>query len=216
MFRLRVVCEMGSLLLEIRSPQAYRLSNKPRTMACISVNVAKQIVLRPPRLLHVRHIRCTARDPEQGSPPAAAARPTSPAGRAHPPGGAAPATACLNGWPARKHTTRRAGMAAAAPVLGLRPTRARLAHTCHVPKRRRMTGSPCCKLALIVVRMASTAASAVAVVDPSSWAIRCTISAFLIVRCSVFLVDVRRVWQSAVDPVDVAGVLLAWQARYPH
>jgi hypothetical protein len=36
------------------------------------------------------------------------------------------------------------------------------------------------------------------------------------VRCSVFLVDVRRVWQSAVDPVDVAGVLLAWQARYPH
>src|SRR5262249_18836788 len=108
-------------------------------------------------------------------------------------GGAGRARACLNGWPARKRTTRRAGMAAAAPVLGLRPTGARLARTCHVPKQRRMTGSPCCKLALIVVRMASTAASALAVVDPSSWAIRCTISAFLIVRCSVFLVDVRRV-----------------------
>src|SRR5262249_22725394 len=109
-------------------------------------------------------------------------------------GEAAPATACLNGWPARKRTTRRAGLAAAAPVLGLRPTPARLARTCHVPKQCRMTGSPCCKLALIVVRMASTAASALAVVDLSSWAIRYTISAFLIVRCSVFLVDVRRVW----------------------
>ena len=41
--------------------------------------------------------QCPARDPEQGSTPAAAARPGSPAGRAHPPGGAAPATACLNG-----------------------------------------------------------------------------------------------------------------------
>src|SRR4029450_5233121 len=79
-----------------------------------------------------------------------------------------------------------------------------------------MTVSPCCKRSLSVARMASTAAAAVAVVDPSSWAIRCTISAFLIVRCSVFLVEVRRVWQSAGAPVEVAGVLLAWQARYPH
>jgi hypothetical protein len=31
------------------------------------------------------------------------------------------------------------------------------------------------------------------VVHPSSWAIRCIISAFLIVRCSVFVADVRRV-----------------------
>ena len=54
----------------------------------------------------------------------------------------------------------RAAIAAAAPVLGLRPTRARLARTCHVPKRRKMTGSPCRKLALMVVRIASTAASA--------------------------------------------------------
>ena len=52
-------------------------------------------------------------------------------------------------------------------------------------KRRTITGSPCRKLALMVVRMASTAASAWAVVHASSWAIRCTISAFLIVRASV-------------------------------
>src|SRR5207253_444846 len=107
-------------------------------------------------------------------------------------------------------------MAAAAPVLGLRPTRARLARTCHVPKRRRITESPCCKLALIVVRMASTAASALAVVHPSSWAIRCTISAFLIVRDSVCVVDVRRVWHPPSPPVDVAGARLAWPASSPH
>src|SRR5215510_632075 len=102
---------------------------------------------------------------------------------------AAPSTACLNGWPAVKRTTRRAAIAAVAPVLGLRPTRARLARTCHVPKRRTLTGSPCRKLALMVVRMASTAASAWAVVHASSWAIRCTISAFLIVLSSVLRVD---------------------------
>src|SRR2546429_6087999 len=44
-------------------------------------------------------------------------------GPAHSTRWAAPATACLNGWPARKRTTRRAGMAAAAPGLGLRPGR---------------------------------------------------------------------------------------------
>jgi len=134
--------------------------------------------------------RCAARDLAQGSTPAASARPVIPTERAQVPGGGASAMACLNGCPARKRTTRRAGMAAAAPVLGLRPTRARLARTCHVPKRRRTTGSPCCKLALIVVRMASTAASALAVVHPNSWAIRWTISAFLIVRSSVFAVEV--------------------------
>src|SRR5262245_33848341 len=98
---------------------------------------------------------------------------------------AASSTACLNGWPAVKRTPRRAAIGAAAPVLGLRPTRACLAWTCHVPKRRRITDSPCRKLAFIVVRMASTAASALAVVHSSSWAMRCTISAFLIVPCSV-------------------------------
>ena len=89
-----------------------------------------------------------------------------------PPGGNGSRGACL-------------GVAADARPLG--------AHLPHVPKRRRITGSPCCQLALIVVRMASTAAAALAVVHPSSWAIRCIISAFLIVRCSVCVADVRRV-----------------------
>ena len=50
------------------------------------------------------------------------------------------ATACFSVRLTTKRTTRRAGMAAAAPVFGFRPTRARLARTCHVPKRRRITG----------------------------------------------------------------------------
>jgi hypothetical protein len=44
-------------------------------------------------------------------------------------------------------------MAAVAPVFGFRPMRARLARTCHVPKRRKMTGSPCCSDCLIVRRV---------------------------------------------------------------
>ena len=52
------------------------------------------------------------------------------------------ATACFSILLTTKRTTRRAGTAAAAPVLGLRATRARFACTCHVPKRRRSTGSP--------------------------------------------------------------------------
>src|SRR5438093_96048 len=74
--------------------------------------------------------------------------------RAQPTGLTAPATACLNSWPAVKRTTHRAAIAAAAPVLGLRPMRARLARTCHVPKRRRITGPPCRSASLIVARIA--------------------------------------------------------------
>ena len=76
-------------------------------------------------------------------PPAACWTQTANSGPAHSTRWAAALTACLNGWPAVKRTTRRAAIAAAAPVLGLRPTRARLARTCHVPKRRTITGSPC-------------------------------------------------------------------------
>ena len=76
---------------------------------------------------------------------------------------AAPSTTCFNVWLAVKRTTRRAAIAAAAPVRGLRPTRARLARTRNVPKRRRITGSPCCKPSLTVARIASTASLAWAV-----------------------------------------------------
>ena len=53
------------------------------------------------------------------------------------------ATACFSVRLTTKRTTRRAAIAATVPVFGLRPRRARLARTCHVPKRRRNTGSPC-------------------------------------------------------------------------
>jgi hypothetical protein len=48
---------------------------------------------------------------------------------AQPTASATPATAFFNTLPAVKRTTRRAGIAAVAPVFGLRPTRARLART---------------------------------------------------------------------------------------
>jgi hypothetical protein len=50
-------------------------------------------------------------------------------GRAQATEGAALFTRCFNGAPAVKRTTRRAAIAAASPVLGLRPTRARFART---------------------------------------------------------------------------------------
>ena len=66
--------------------------------------------------------RAAPRPPQRGWRP--------PPGRPTPPTElTASATACLNGLPAVKRTTRRAGMAAAAPVFGLRPMRARLART---------------------------------------------------------------------------------------
>ena len=86
----------------------------------------------------------TTRDPRRGR-------------RTQSPGVAACATTCLNVWPAVKRTTRRAGILAASPVLGWRPTRARLARTCKVPKRRRITGSPCRSASLTAARMASRA-----------------------------------------------------------
>ena len=49
-------------------------------MSGICVDLEKQIVLRTKRLLRVRNVRGAAHDPEQGSIPAAAARPASPPG----------------------------------------------------------------------------------------------------------------------------------------
>ena len=78
-----------------------------------------------------------------------------------------PATACFSVRLTTKRTTRRAGIAAAVPVFGLHP-RARLARTCHIPKRRRITDSPCWNVCFSVVRIASTASSAWVVVYPIS------------------------------------------------
>ena len=65
--------------------------------------------------------------PPSGPEPAVARR--QPARAAYSTAVAAPSTTCLNVWLGVKRTTRRATMQAAAPVLGLRPTRARLART---------------------------------------------------------------------------------------
>ena len=81
---------------------------------------------------------------------------------------AAPSTMDFSLWMTTKRTARWAGISAAAPVFGLCPTRARVARTCHVPQRRRITGSPCWNASLIVARFAVTAPSAWMLVPPSA------------------------------------------------
>ena len=72
------------------------------------------------------------------------------------------------GYHISPYTKRGACVVAAAPVFGLRPTRACFVCTCHVPQRCRITGSPCRNAPLIVARVVVTVPSAGMFVPPSA------------------------------------------------